>query len=154
MLSTESWNFPAANAAGFAIIMYREAVSCMLLISRTNGKTAGRCQIRPTLRNGLPWHIFRKRTFTETGRCCWDHRLQLYRHFCQLLGTVCRPDRTHCLTSVLGSLPVRLPRKDRCRNGSGLRRISGISECMGKTDDCLLSGKPKNEMESGSGTLR
>lgn len=83
----------------------------------------------------------RKGTFTEIGCRCWGHWLQLYWHFCQLLGTVCRPDRTHCLTSVLGSLPVRLPRKDRCRNGSGLRRISGISECMGKADDCLLSGK-------------
>ena len=55
--------FPAANAAGFAIIMYREAVSCMLLISRTNGKTAGRCQIRPMLRNGLPWHILPQKNF-------------------------------------------------------------------------------------------
>ena len=76
--------------------------------------------------------------YTGTSASCW----------------VPSADRTHCLTSVLGSLPVRLPRKDRCRNGSRLRRISGISECMGKTDDCLLSGKPKNQVESGSGTLR
>ena len=51
------------NAAGFAIIMYREAVSCMLLISRMNGKTAGRCQTRLMLRNGLPWHTLPQKNF-------------------------------------------------------------------------------------------
>ena len=30
---------------------------------RTNGKTAGRCQTRPMLRNGLPWHTLPQKNF-------------------------------------------------------------------------------------------